>query len=66
MTRRVHRRLILEFDLTDADSIAGRLSDPSGRATDFVGWLGLASAIESLSDTDAEDSAAATRCGSSD
>jgi hypothetical protein len=42
-------RLTLELVVTTPDSISGRLSDASGRGTEFVGWLGLAGAIEALS-----------------
>ena len=47
-TGAAQQRFTLELDLEDTDSIAGRLIDQTGRATDFVGWLGLASAIECL------------------
>ncbi len=42
------RTLTLELDVVDQDSIIGRLSDATGRSTEFIGWLGLASAIEAL------------------
>jgi hypothetical protein len=42
-------RLTLELVVTAPDSISGRLSDAAGRGTEFVGWLGLAGAIEALS-----------------
>jgi hypothetical protein len=45
MTRQV---LTLELESTDVDSLAGRLRDQDGHAADFVGWLGLAAAIECL------------------
>jgi len=37
--------LRLEIDRED-ERIAGRLSTPSGAAVAFVGWIGLAAAIE--------------------
>jgi hypothetical protein len=49
MTPHLSRRLTLDLVVTGPDSITGRLSDPSGKSTDFVGWLGLAGAIEALS-----------------
>lgn len=52
--------LTLELELDgaeDADAIAGRLSDSAGHGTDFVGWLGLASAIETLAGSPALDDA---------
>lgn len=38
--------LILELERAGGDSIAGRVSTRTGTAIDFVGWLGLAGAIE--------------------
>jgi hypothetical protein len=49
MTPQRSRRLTLDLVVTGPDSITGRLSDASGKGTDFVGWLGLACAIEALS-----------------
>lgn len=49
MTPQRSRRLTLDLVVVGPDSITGRVSDASGRATDFVGWLGLAGAIEALS-----------------
>jgi hypothetical protein len=43
------RRLILDLVVTAPDSISGRLCDATGRVTEFVGWLGLAGALEALS-----------------
>jgi hypothetical protein len=45
-TTKPSRQVLLE--LFDADPIAGRLTDRRGHATEFVGWLGLAGAIETL------------------
>ena len=39
------RVLTLEIE-TDSDPIAGRLSEVGARGQDFVGWLGLARALE--------------------
>jgi hypothetical protein len=44
--------LTLELEVDTGDGVAGRLSDADGRGTDFVGWLGLASAIEAFSAPD--------------
>lgn len=38
--------LMLELERADGDQIAGRLSTTAGTAIAFVGWLGLAGAIE--------------------
>ena len=39
--------IILQLELAGrGESIHGRLSDPSGEAIPFMGWLGLAAAIE--------------------
>ena len=46
------RAYTLHLEITDADRICGRLSDLSGRGSEFLGWLGLASAIEALTDAD--------------
>jgi hypothetical protein len=46
------RTLTLELEVSDADHVAGRLDDGHGHSTEFVGWLGLAGAIEALSDED--------------
>ncbi len=43
------RRLIVDLVVTAPDSISGRVCDATGRATEFVGWLGLAGALEALS-----------------
>lgn len=42
------RRLIFELDITDTDTdtIRGRVIGTGGQGADFVGWLGLAGAIE--------------------
>jgi hypothetical protein len=48
--RRVPRQTIvirLELQLAD-DSLTGRASDGTGAAKEFVGWLGLVSAIDEL------------------
>lgn len=44
------RAFRLELD-SDADPIRGRLMDEAGPGVDFVGWLGLASALERALDT---------------
>jgi hypothetical protein len=44
------RRLILELDEAPAESIAGSLIDESGRASTFVGWLGLAGALQATTE----------------
>ena len=42
-------RITLVLDIEPAaDPIRGRLSTPDEEAQEFVGWLGLASAIERL------------------
>jgi hypothetical protein len=41
--------LTLEID-TDSDPIAGRLSEGGGPGQQFVGWLGLARALELVLD----------------
>ena len=38
--------LMLELERADGDQIVGRLSTTTGTAIAFVGWLGLAGAIE--------------------
>ena len=48
MTTQLRQSATLEMELLDGDPITGRLTDRAGHATDFVGWLGLAGAIESL------------------
>ena len=42
------RTATLELQLLAGDAVAGRLTDGTGRGADFVGWLGLAGAIEAL------------------
>lgn len=54
MTDRSRRTLTLELEMPDDDHVAGRLADGHGNSTEFVGWLGLAGAIEALS-ADASD-----------
>jgi hypothetical protein len=49
MTAQRSRRLTLDLVVTAPDSISGRICDATGRVTEFVGWLGLAGAIEALS-----------------
>jgi hypothetical protein len=41
------RSFTLRLDV-DNDPIAGRLEDESGSGHEFVGWLGLAKALEAL------------------
>lgn len=41
--------LTLELEVDADDDVTGRLVDADGHGADFVGWLGLASAIERLS-----------------
>ena len=56
--------LILELERADADSIAGRISTTNGSAIDFVGWLGLAGAIEAaLRDSEPANDPASTDGG---
>jgi hypothetical protein len=50
------RRLTLEID-SDADPISGRLSEHGGPSEEFVGWLGLARALERVLEPDARPSA---------
>jgi hypothetical protein len=52
MRNRSRHTLTLELEVDTGDGVAGRLSDAQGRGTDFVGWLGLASAIEAFSAPD--------------
>ena len=52
MTTQLRQSATLEMELVDGDPIAGRLTDRTGHATDFVGWLGLAGAIEYLAGAD--------------
>ena len=47
LNERTHTRLTLELE-SGADPIAGRIRDASGTAREFVGWLGLAEALERL------------------
>ncbi len=49
MTPPTPRRLLVELD-HDGHSIAGRVRDPEGGSIDFLGWLGLAAAIEELAE----------------
>lgn len=49
----IHARrqaVTLELSFDGSDVITGRMVDSVGRCTDFVGWLGLAGAIELLSE----------------
>jgi hypothetical protein len=46
MARQPHPTLILELEEREVDSIAGRVLNSAGKAIDFIGWLGLAGAIE--------------------
>lgn len=46
MTDQRPARLLLELETTDAETIAGRVSNTEGTAVEFAGWLGLAGAIE--------------------
>lgn len=57
--------LILELDRAGGDSIAGRVSTRTGTSIDFVGWLGLAGAIETaLRDGEPTDDRQSTDGGS--
>lgn len=47
MTPPTSKRLVVEID-HDGHSIAGTVRDPHGGSIDFIGWLGLAAAIEEL------------------
>jgi hypothetical protein len=42
------RHLTLDLEVTAPDSISGRLCDTTGHVAEFVGWLGLAGALEAL------------------
>ena len=46
MTTIPHPTLILELERADGELIAGRISTNTKTAIAFVGWLGLAGAIE--------------------
>ncbi len=46
MTAPQPRTLTLELVYRAPDCISGRVSDATGAGTHFVGWLGLAGAIE--------------------
>jgi hypothetical protein len=51
MTRDGTRTLTLELVVSGPNSITGRVSDGTGKdsgGTEFVGWLGLAGAIEAV------------------
>jgi hypothetical protein len=50
MTPPTLKRLVVELD-HDGHSIAGLVRDPAGRSIDFLGWLGLAAAIEELAES---------------
>jgi hypothetical protein len=43
------RTLILEID-SDTDPVSGRLGEGTGPSVPFVGWLGLARALERVLD----------------
>ena len=61
MTDDARRELKLELDHTDGDSIAGRVSNESGDANEFIGWIGLAGALEKALEGDGDiDEAADT------
>jgi hypothetical protein len=45
MTSENTRVVTLELD-TDADPISGRMTEPGETSRPFVGWLGLAAALE--------------------
>jgi hypothetical protein len=48
-------RIALRLDLDPAaDPIRGRLTAPTGEEDEFVGWLGLAGAIERLARVDVQ------------
>jgi hypothetical protein len=49
MTPPTLKRLVVELD-HDGHSIAGQVRGPDGRTIDFIGWLGLAAAIEELAE----------------
>jgi hypothetical protein len=46
VTTTSRRTLTLELEDEHADSIVGRLSNEAGEAIEFVGWLGLAGALD--------------------
>jgi hypothetical protein len=47
MTPLTPKRLVVEID-HDGHGITGIVRDPDGGSVDFLGWLGLAAAIEQL------------------
>ena len=49
MTPPTLKRLVVELD-HDGHSIAGHVRDTAGTRIDFIGWLGLAAAIEELAE----------------
>ena len=49
MTDPARLRLVLEL-VRGSDPIEGSLTDPTGVGRPFRGWLGLASALEAVSD----------------
>jgi hypothetical protein len=55
MTPPTLKRLVIELD-HDGHSIAGIVRDTDGRRLDFIGWLGLAAAIEELAEAPASRS----------
>ena len=64
MTTDPYPTLILELEQADGELIAGRISTSTNAAIAFVGWLGLASAIETaLSDGEPANDPASTQGG---
>lgn len=60
MARDYPRRLTLEVD-PDDDPIRGRVSEGDALAEPFVGWLGMARALERVLSRPAPDQASAER-----
>jgi hypothetical protein len=50
MTSTLRQRATFDLELLGSDPIAGRLTDPDGNTSEFLGWLGLARAIEALAE----------------
>jgi hypothetical protein len=47
--RVTHKTIVIRLELQAADeSLTGRASDGSGAAKEFVGWLGLVTAIDGM------------------
>jgi hypothetical protein len=55
MDTKSRRMLILELEDGEGDSLAGRITSLAGNGIQFVGWLGLAGAIEAALQGDHAD-----------